>query len=93
MKEVEAADMGRSAGKVELQDNDLAAIHRACESLHSYSNRGGGVRPSMHVDGGEDSEFYDGDYGKFVGTAPQEFLCCCKADCGGPVAIWAVSAV
>lgn len=69
--EVSAVDIGRTAGKVELQDNDIAAIHRACDSLHSYSNSAGLSRARVHVEPGDDGSALKGAFGSVVGVAPK----------------------
>ena len=68
--EVDAMGMGRTAGKIELQDNDLAAIHRACDSLRGYGTGPVSHPCSVHGEPGYEEEDYDGVHGVFVGTAP-----------------------
>ena len=68
--EVDAMGMGRTAGKIELQDNDLAAIHRACDSLRGYGAGPVSHPCSVHGEPGDEDEDYDGEHGVFVGTAP-----------------------
>ena len=71
VNEVDAAAMGRCAGKVELQDGEIAAIHRACEELHSYKHGGRLRGVAVHDNPGAESPALDGAYGSFSGVAPK----------------------
>ncbi len=70
--EVAAGDMGRGAGKVELQDDELASLqHRAMAGFSTFGSYGSlpkflhGFHPGYGSKFAE--EFEEGLYGKFVG--------------------------
>ena len=73
VEEVAATDMGRGAGKVELQDDELATLHRAMASFSSCGMYGKSTSLLHEFCPGDSphfsEEFEKGIYGRFVGHA------------------------
>ena len=68
--EVSAESMGRLAGKVELQDEEVAALHRALDGLNSYVDSAIGSPSALEkfgADVGLAEEISSGSYGNFTG--------------------------
>ena len=67
---VAAQDMGRSAAKSEMHDEELAALHRACLGLSQFSgNYFGGMR-NRRTGNGPDDVAPPAEWGTVAGTAP-----------------------
>ena len=67
---VTAQDMGRSAAKTELHDEELGALHRACAALSNHTVSYGGFRRSGRAGSGPRELEVDGAWGSVIGRLP-----------------------
>ena len=70
VEQVDAESMGRLAGKIELQDEELAAMHRALDSLNNYGCSvvsSSGASFDRVADAGFAEECSRGVFGTFTG--------------------------
>lgn len=65
---VTAQDMGRSAAKSEMRDDELAALHRACASLAANSGNYFGAGLKTRAGNGSNFEAGDAKWGTVVGS-------------------------